>query len=88
MDERAYGLPHDIYNLAKENQTLSGRIRILEEQHDIMHNFLVEINRYLANLTEKDNGLRKHEAKTQSKKANERGDNKRKAHKAKGHASS
>lgn len=41
----------------KDNQSLSGRIKILEEQHDIMHNFLVEINKYLVKLTEKDNGI-------------------------------
>ena len=46
----------------KENQTLCGRIKTLEEQHDIMHNFLVEINKYLVNIsnnntTEKSDGM-------------------------------
>lgn len=43
-------------NYRKENQSLSGRIKILEEQQEIMHNFLVEINKYLFNLKEKENG--------------------------------
>lgn len=38
----------------KENQSLTGRIKILEEQQDIMHNFLVEINKYLYNQGEKN----------------------------------
>ena len=61
----------------KENQSLCGRIKILEEQQDIMHNFLVEINKYLVNLStnkmEKKDGLRVNETKAKSKKANERG---------------
>ena len=41
----------------KENQSLCGRIKTLEEQHDIMHNFLVEINKYLIQQTEKSDGI-------------------------------
>jgi|WetSurMetagenome_2_1015567.scaffolds.fasta_scaffold630290_1 hypothetical protein len=37
-----------VNNYRKENQSLSGRIKTLEEQQEIMHNFLVEINNYLA----------------------------------------
>jgi len=50
----------------QENQSLSGRIRILEEQHEIMHNFLVEINKYLVNFSErkgKINDISKNEVK-------------------------
>ena len=44
---------HDyIKSLIKENQSLLGRIRILEEQQEIMHNFLVEINKYLVKITD------------------------------------
>ena len=61
----------------REIQSLCGRIKLLEEQHDIMHNFLVEINKYLVNLStnkmEKKDGLRVNETKAKSKKANERG---------------
>lgn len=39
-------------NAIKEAQALRGRTKLLEEQHDIMHSFLVEINKYLVNLTE------------------------------------
>jgi hypothetical protein len=60
------------YDVYKENQALAGRIKLLEEQQDIMHNFLVEINKYLVKLTEKDNGLRVNETKAKGKKANER----------------
>jgi uncharacterized coiled-coil protein SlyX len=38
----------------KTNQ-LSGKIRNLEEQHDIMHNFLVEINKYLVKFADQKN---------------------------------
>ena len=39
----------DHIQLIIENQTLSGRIKTLEVQQEVMHNFLVEINKYLAN---------------------------------------
>jgi hypothetical protein len=38
-----------------ENQSLSGRIKLLEEQQEIMHNFLVEINKYLFKYSEDQN---------------------------------
>ena len=37
-----------------DKQELWGHIRILEEQQEIMHNFLVEINKYLVNLADKE----------------------------------
>lgn len=37
-----------------DKQELWGHIHILEEQQEIMHNFLVEINKYLVNLADKD----------------------------------
>ena len=40
--------------LIKDNQELWGHIHILEEQQEIMHNFLVEINKYLVSLADKD----------------------------------
>ena len=43
-----------INDCRKENQSLSGQVKILEEQQEIMHNFLVEINKYLVNLADKD----------------------------------
>ena len=61
-----------ILELRKDKQELWGHIQILEEQQEIMHNFLVEINKYLVKLTEKENGLRVSETKTKGKKANER----------------
>jgi hypothetical protein len=70
-----------------ENQKLSGRIKLLEEQHDIMHNFLVEINKYLVNLTEKGNGLRVNETKAKGQKANEGRGHFRQANKKKRDAS-
>lgn len=60
----------------KEIQELSGRICILDEQQEIMHNFLVEINKYLV---EKKDGIRVNETKAKGKKANERGNHQRKA---------
>lgn len=39
-----------------EVQSLTGRIKLLEEQQEIMHNFLVEINKYLLKQTENKNG--------------------------------
>lgn len=42
-----------MWEFNKENQSLSGKIKLLEEQHEIMHNFLVEINKYLINLVNK-----------------------------------
>jgi len=49
----------------KENQSLAGKIRNLEEQHDIMHNFLVEINKYLVKFSESktDNKTKKGKSK-------------------------
>lgn len=47
-------LNNKVNEYRKETQSLSGRIKILEEQHDIMHNFLVEINKYLVNLSEQN----------------------------------
>jgi hypothetical protein len=38
----------------KDKQELWGHIHILEEQQEIMHNFLVEINKYLVNLVDKE----------------------------------
>ncbi len=46
MDERL-----EVYR--KGNLSLSGRVKILEEQQEIMHNFLVEINKYLVNIADK-----------------------------------
>ena len=40
-----------INDCRKENQSISGRIKILEEQHNIIHNFLVEINKYLVKIS-------------------------------------
>ena len=37
-----------------EDQKLSGRVRLLEEQQEIMHNFLVAINKYLVKKTDTD----------------------------------
>lgn len=66
------------YELTQKNQSLEGKIRNLEEQHDLMHNFLVEINKYLVKLTEKDMGdknmckmgskKKMHESKKEDKK--------------------
>ncbi len=47
----------NIWPVVKENQSLCGRIKILEEQHDIMHNFLVEINKYLVMITDKESKM-------------------------------
>ena len=41
-----------VHEYRKENHSLSGRIKLLEEQQEIMHNFLVEINNYLVKYTE------------------------------------
>lgn len=53
LQARAYIklLNERVNDYRKENQSLSGRIKILEEQHDIMHNFLVEINKYLVKIS-------------------------------------
>lgn len=37
----------------KDNQSLSGRIKVLEEQQELMHNFLCEINKYLVKYSDK-----------------------------------
>lgn len=50
-------LEQKIIDVLLDNQSLSGRIKILEEQQEIMHNFLVEINKYLVKLSEKKNDL-------------------------------
>ena len=44
----------DYEALRKETNALSGKVKILEEQHEIMHNFLVEINKYLVKLTDEN----------------------------------
>lgn len=40
-------------NFIKENQLLAARIKILEEQQEVQHNFLVEINKYLEKVVDK-----------------------------------
>jgi hypothetical protein len=40
--------------LRKAVQAQAGRIKILEEQQEIMHNFLVEINKYLIAFADKN----------------------------------
>lgn len=56
FESRILGQNRTIEAYRKENQSLSGRIKLLEEQHDIMHNFLVEINKYLYNQQESKMG--------------------------------
>lgn len=53
VNSYAFKIEKTIENYRKENQSLIGRIKLLEEQHEIMHNFLVEINKYLVNFSDK-----------------------------------
>jgi len=54
MNERLKGDKEEFLKEMICKQKLWGHIHILEEQQEIMHNFLVEINKYLANLADKD----------------------------------
>lgn len=65
-----YAINERLNYYVKENQSLSGKVRLLEEQHEIMHNFLVEINKYLINFAdnkEKQNDLPENRDKAKKK---------------------
>jgi hypothetical protein len=51
-----------------ENREIIGKIKILEEQQEIMHNFLVEINKYLSQKSQGEshgNGVNGQEGRSQ-----------------------
>jgi hypothetical protein len=52
LSNAVYLIGDRVNDYRRENQSLSGRIRILEEHHEIIHNFLVEINKYLVKYSE------------------------------------
>lgn len=48
-------LSHKVESYRKEIQSNDGRFKLLEDQQNTMHNFLVEINKYLVKLSENKN---------------------------------
>jgi hypothetical protein len=45
-----------VFESRREMKSLRSRVIMLEQQQEIMHNFLIQINTYLAKQTENTNG--------------------------------